>query len=102
MIVRAAFLAAILFTAPAFAAEEQGNCGPRSELIGYLSDKFSEKPVMLGLSSDGNVIEVAAAGDGSWTIVVTLPTGVSCAIAAGEKWSKIQPAQQISSDDGEF
>ncbi len=103
MMVRAAFLIALLFAGPAFAEVDQANCGPRPKLLGYLSDKFSEQPVMLGLTSDGNVLEVAASSNGSWTIVVTLPTGVSCAVAAGEKWAKLGAATQVSSeDDDEF
>ncbi len=104
MLVRAAILTALLISTPAIAGTdtEQGNCGPRGQLLGYLSEKFSEKPVALGLTSDGNVLEVAVSGDGSWTIVVTLPTGVSCAVAAGEQYSRINAAQQISSEDGEF
>lgn len=102
MMVRAAFLTALLFAGPALAQADQANCGPRPKLLGYLSDKFSEQPVMLGLTSDGNVLEVATSANGSWTIVVTLPTGVSCAVAAGEKWSRLAPATQISSEDGDF
>jgi hypothetical protein len=102
MMVRAAFLTALLFAGPALAQADQANCGPRPKLLGYLSDKFSEQPVMLGLTSDGNVLEVATSANGSWTIVVTLPTGISCAVAAGEKWAKLAPATQISSEDGDF
>ncbi len=105
MTVRAAlltFLLSTLFAGPAFAEADQANCGPRPKLLGYLSDKFSERPIALGLTSDGNVLEVAASGDGSWTILVTLPTGMTCAVAAGEKWAKVTPATQISSEDGDF
>ena len=102
MMVRAAFLTALLFAGPALAQADQANCGPRPKLLGYLSDKFSEQPVMLGLTSDGNVLEVATSANGSWTIVVTLPTGIACAVAAGEKWARLSPATQVSSEDEGF
>lgn len=102
MMVRLAFLIALLTAAPAFGQTEQANCGPRPQLLGYLSDKFSEVPIALGLTSDGNVLEVATANNGTWTIFVTQPTGVSCAIAAGQDWSKTVPPLQISEDDDEY
>lgn len=102
MMVRAAFLIALLFAGPTLAQADQTNCGPRPKLLGYLSEKFSEQPIMLGLTSDGNVLEVATSSSGSWTIVVTLPTGLSCAVAAGEKWARLGPTTQIASEDEAF
>lgn len=102
MMVRAALLATLLFTTPAAMAAEGQNCGPRTHFLSYLSENFSEAPIALGLTSDGNVLEVAASKGGSWTILVTLPTGITCAVAAGEKWAKLGPAKQISSEDGDF
>ena len=60
------------------------------------------RPVAMGLVSDGNVLEVATSSSGSWTIVVTLPTGLSCAVAAGEKWARLGPTTQIASEDEAF
>ncbi len=62
-------------------------CGKRSEVIGKLSGSFSEKPSAMGLTTNGDVIEVLTSPSGStWTIVVTMPNGTSCLIALGENW----------------
>jgi hypothetical protein len=33
---------------------------------------------------------VFAANDGSWTMIVTMPTGHACFMAAGEDWENLQ------------
>ena len=45
----------------------------------------------MGLAADGSVVEVLAATSGSWTILVTKPTGVSCVVASGEAWDHVPP-----------
>ena len=62
-------------------------CGDRDELLSHLSQKYSEKPVAMGLATNGTVVEVLAtkAGD-SFTIVYTMPNGQTCLIAAGSNW----------------
>ncbi len=42
--------------------------------------------VAMGLVSNGSINEVLASKDGSWTIIVTRPDGMSCVVAAGEAW----------------
>ena len=66
-------------------------CGDRDELLSHLSQKYSETPVAMGLSTNGSLVEVLAskAGD-SFTIVYTTPTGLTCLMAAGSNWQFIQ------------
>lgn len=58
-------------------------CGDRTAIMTQLQDKFSEQPVSIGLDSQGRMIEVLAAPSGTWTILMTMPTGVSCLIGSG-------------------
>ena len=45
----------------------------------------------MGLASSGGVVEVVASEDGtSWSIIVTLPGGVTCLVASGEDWETIE------------
>ena len=47
----------------------------------------------MGLVSNGSILEVLASKDGSWTISVTRPDGMSCVVAAGEAWEDMhEPA----------
>ena len=50
----------------------------------------------MGLSTTGDMVEILADGtDGSWTIVMTLPNGLSCLVAAGENWEFVEPKDNI-------
>ncbi|MFQ5763876.1 MAG: hypothetical protein ACE5GT_03015 [Rhodospirillales bacterium] len=66
-----------------------GICGERAEVLTTLDGKYAEKPVSMGLASNGTVVEVLNSEDGSWTIIVTAPNGVSCLLAAGDYWQEV-------------
>lgn len=62
-------------------------CAPRAAIIAQLEKKYGETRRGAGLQNRGAVTEVfASAATGTWTIIVTRPDGVSCAVAAGEAW----------------
>lgn len=90
----AAFLAlsafALVSTAPADAS--QLVCKDRAELIKVLAKKFGETQRSYGLQNDSRVLEVYASPDGSWTALVTMPSGRSCVVAAGQAWTVNPPA----------
>ena len=92
--VAAAFVAAFFLTA-ALSAEAQtfGPCVGRKELIDHLASTYGEHPVARGLASAGAVIEVVVSSRGdTWSIIVTLPNGLSCGLAAGEAWQTVPSA----------
>jgi hypothetical protein len=68
------------------AANAQSICVERTEAATSLKKNFAEVPVSMGLSEQGSVIEVFASPNGSWSIIMTLPNGLSCIMAAGEEW----------------
>ena len=70
-------------------AEAQIVCGERSTLAEALEKRHSELPVSMGLSSSGAMIEVFASPNGSWTIIMTQPSGLSCLVASGESWEDL-------------
>ena len=44
----------------------------------------------MGLANSGGVIEVLSSKTGeSWTIIITMPDGNTCLIAAGENWEAL-------------
>lgn len=72
------------------AAARQPACTERSEVISHLAKKYAESPVAIGLANNGGVIEVLSSNKGSsWTIVITMPNGMTCMIAAGESWESV-------------
>lgn len=64
-------------------------CGARTTILLELKGTYAEKPNAMGLASNGSVIEVLRSEDGSWTIIVTMPNGVSCLLATGEYWQSL-------------
>jgi len=78
--------AAFIVAALSGPAEPQGaqTCAPRDHVVLRLEQKYGETARILGLTSDGSLLEVwASYQTGSWTVVVTTPSGVSCLLAAG-------------------
>jgi len=82
-------VAALCFAAtPALA--QSAACSTRDEVLKRLSSEYSEAPVAMGIASNGGVVEFLSAPAGqSWTIILTLPSGLSCLIAAGESWESV-------------
>ena len=71
-------------------AAQQPACTKRGDVVAHLGKKYSEAPVAMGLANNGGVIEVLSSKTGeSWTIIITMPNGTACMIAAGENWEAI-------------
>ncbi len=74
-------------TSGSFEAAAQSACSPRSDVIGHLAKKYGEAPVAIGVTNKGGLVEVLTSGDGdTWTIIVSMPNGNACMVAAGEGW----------------
>lgn len=83
--------AAVLFLWLSFPIAASPVCGDRSKVIASLAEKYSEKPVAVGVTSNGGVIEVLKAPDGeTWTIIFTYPNGPSCLVASGNAWQDLE------------
>lgn len=60
-------------------------CDKRDSVVNELSGQFNERPVAVGLQGNGTLLEVFASKEtGSWTVLITLPTGVTCMTLAGD------------------
>jgi hypothetical protein len=84
-------LAAILL-APSAAA--QFVCGPHQNISEKLKKSYTETPVSMGVTTGGGIMKVFVSPEGSWTLVVTQPNGMSCLIAAGQDW-ETQPQPKL-------
>ncbi len=74
-------------------AHAQSNCDNRTSLIAKLDRNFGEQPIAVGLATTGNLLEVLISADGTWTILITSPDGLTCIAAAGEHWQTLKTAK---------
>ncbi len=72
------------------AAAQEMPCGQREQIVKMLGQRHAEAPVSMGLAINGAVVEVFSTVDGtSWTLLMTMPDGQTCLMAAGESWTSV-------------
>ena len=64
-------------------------CDKRQFITQSLTQDYKKGPVSMGVSNTGSVIEIFASENGSWTMVLTKPDGMSCMIAVGSNWETL-------------
>jgi len=85
-------LAGLAIPAPAGTAEQTGTtvCESRAAVLDFLSTKYAEAPVAMGVAKNGGLVEVLTSGAGStFTIIITQPNGTTCMVAAGRGWESL-------------
>lgn len=87
-------LAALGFVATMLAvtgpATAQQVCGPHEVAKDQLEKRFDEKVVGRGLANSGKqMFELFVSENGTWTVVVSQPRGLSCVLASGESWQHV-------------
>lgn len=93
---RALLLAALLIGAagPAAAQQRSTICGDGKTIRDTLRDDYHEVAIGEGLSTSGALMQVFTTRDGStWTMLLTLPSGMACLLGAGESWIQIDPPE---------
>lgn len=78
-------IALIVCMLTAFPAAAQTVCGPRENVISHLEGKYGETQSSSGFSeSSRSIIEVYSNEEtGTWTIIRSMPNGVSCLVDSG-------------------
>ena len=68
-------------------ARAQMACGTRDAVVAKLGDRYGEVRRGGGLAGPTAVYEIwASEATGTWTILKTMPNGISCVMAVGEGW----------------
>lgn len=62
-------------------------CSTRDAWVYYLDQKYSETPQTSGLTSRGDLLEVFISEGGTWTLILTVPSGTSCVLLVGNNWN---------------
>ncbi len=82
-------LGAALISRPALAQSADAGL-PRAVLVELLGDGYAEVPVAFGLAENGGLIEVFASAEGAtWTMVLSMPNGLSYVVTSGEGWTPV-------------
>jgi len=84
--------ALILIAQPAAAqaAPNQAQCATRDKVVGVLAAKYGETRHGIGIAANNTVMEVfASEKTGTWTITVTMPSGVTCMVASGQGYEAL-------------
>lgn len=83
----------LTFAAQAFTADEAeaAVCKQRGEIIKILNKRYGETRRSFGLQNNRRILEVYASETGTWTAILTMPSGRSCVVAAGEAWTDLPP-----------
>ncbi len=73
------------------AAQANKTCGPRAEVVKHLATEFKEQTAAVGIAENGSAVyEILASADGStWTLLYSLPNGLSCLMATGQSWQAL-------------
>jgi hypothetical protein len=78
-----AIVATATFLVPAAISAPGAVCGERRELVKSLRAQFNETQEDYVLASERKLIELFVSPQGTWTVLVTTPLGISCVTASG-------------------
>ncbi len=100
LLARAATALGLLTATPSAHADGRQACAERALVVQKLHDRFGETLKSLGLHQDDAVVEIySSEKTGTWTILMTRPDGMSCLLAAGQRWEQdVQPLEKPGSD----
>ena len=100
MMLKMTFGLGLMALAATEVSAQSGNCAPRAVVLEQLADRFGETRRSIGLGSQGQVVEVFASdASGSWTITVTLPSGITCLVASGQSFETLADGLPNTDDD---
>jgi hypothetical protein len=100
LLVRTAVALALLAGTPSAQAGEPSACAERALVVKKLAERFGETLRSIGLHADDAVVEIySSEATGTWTILVTHTDGISCLLAAGQRWEQdVAPVGAPGSD----
>jgi len=65
-------------------------------VLNHLSSRYSVTPVAMGVANNGEMVEILLSKSGeSWTIILTIPNGMTCMFAAGENWEALPQSRFV-------
>ncbi len=78
-------LVILLFAGSPSIAAAQTVCVDRADMLDRLAAEYGEQLTEVKMIKDYGLVEVLRSpSKGTWTIILTKPSGISCVLAAGE------------------
>lgn len=85
-----AILAILAASAHQTLADGPMQCAKRDLVVAKLATGYGETRRSIGLTADNSVMELFASdATGTWTIMKTLPNGMTCLVASGESFEQV-------------
>ena len=84
-----AAFAAISLISNANTTEAAPQCGNHDKIVDVLGNKFKETRRVMGVVNAKAVMELFMSPQGTWTMVITDTSGLSCITASGEEWQDV-------------
>ena len=82
-----ALLGLLLLVQPA--AAQTMVCANHQAMIEILQRNYREEVQAMGISGLGDLVEILVSRMGTWTILVTTPSGSSCIVSNGIEWQPL-------------
>jgi hypothetical protein len=73
----------------------QRSCMSHDGADDKLRSEYGEKILGHGVSKDGTLVEVFLAPTGTFTVIKTTPSGLSCVVDFGEGWQTLHQLEQV-------
>jgi hypothetical protein len=78
-------LAVSLSAAPAFAQQQQQQCGPYTGMVRMLTERYGEAVQVEGLAASATLVQWWANTEtGTWSVIYLHPNGLACFLASGQ------------------
>lgn len=87
-----AALVAISLVGTAGIVEAAPQCGHHDNIVDVLGNKFKETRRVMGVVNSKAVMEIFMSPRGTWTMLITDTSGLSCITASGEEWQDVPVA----------
>jgi hypothetical protein len=72
------------------AQSQSTSCAERQLIVERLATRYGESRQSLGIGQNNSVVELFASADtGTWSLLVTVPGGQTCLVAAGEAFEAV-------------
>ena len=74
-------------------------CGNHKDVVAFLGKKYQETRIGMGLINAGQMMELYISAEGTWTMLITRPDGLSCFGPVGKNWTHIK-AKPLRAETG--